>query len=104
MDIIRSMTRDSALAILRRHQAHLRERGVTHAALFGSTARGEARAGSDVDIMVEIDPSAHVDLYGYVAIQQYIAALFPVTVDVSERDQLLDPVRKTADADAVYAF
>jgi uncharacterized protein len=58
------MSRDSVLAILRAHEAPLRQRGVTRAALFGSTARREATADSDIDIMIEIDPAAHVDLYG----------------------------------------
>ena len=98
------MNRDAVIRVLRAHQGELRRRGVKRAALFGSTARGEARPGSDIDIMVEIDPAAHVDLYRYVGITQYIAALFPVAVDVAERDQLLEPVRSTADADAVYAF
>jgi hypothetical protein len=98
------MNRDAALAILRAHETPLRQRGVKRAALFGSTARGEAQAGSDIDIMVEIDPAARVDLYRYVGITQYIEALFPVPVDVAERDQLIEPVRRTADKDAVYAF
>ncbi len=74
------------------------------AALFGSTARGEAKAGSDIDIMVELDPAARIDLYRYVGITQYIADLFSVPVDVADRAMLIDPVRRTADQDALYAF
>ena len=98
------MTRDTAIAILRAHEAPLRLRGVLRAALFGSTARDEARPDSDLDIMVEIDPAAHVDLYSYAGITRYIAELFPVPVDVAEREMLLEPVRRTAEKDAVYAF
>jgi predicted nucleotidyltransferase len=98
------MTRDAVLAILRAHEAPLRRQGVLRAALFGSAARDEARPGSDLDIMVEIDPAARVDLYGYAGITRYIAGLFPVPVDIAERDMLLEPVRRTADKDAVYAF
>ena len=98
------MNRDAVIAILRAHEAPLRLRGVLRAALFGSTARNEARPDSDLDIMVEIDPSAHVDLYGYAGITRYIAELFPVPVDVAEREMLLEPVRATAETDAVYAF
>jgi predicted nucleotidyltransferase len=98
------MNRDAVIAILRAHDAPLRLRGVLRAALFGSTARNEARPDSDLDIMVEIDPSAHVDLYGYAGITRYIAELFPVPVDVAEREMLLEPVRATAETDAVYAF
>ena len=98
------MTRDAVIAILRANEAALRRRGVLRAALFGSTARDEARPGSDLDIMVEIDPAARVDLYGYAGITRYIAELFPVPVDVAEHEMLLEPVRRTAERDAVYAF
>ena len=33
----------------------MRRRGVVHASLFGSVARGEAGAGSDVDFLVEFE-------------------------------------------------
>jgi len=54
--------------------------------------------------MVEIDPSAHVDLYDYVGITQYIAELFTVRVDVADHAMLVEPVRRIAERDAVYAF
>lgn len=98
------MTSDAVIAILRAHEGPLRQQGVTRAALFGSTARGEGGPDSDLDIMVEIDPRAEVDLYDYVGITQYIADLFAVTVDVSDRAMLIEPVRQTAERDAVYAF
>jgi predicted nucleotidyltransferase len=43
------------LQILRTHESELRRRGVSHAAVFGSVARGEAGVGSDIDVMVELD-------------------------------------------------
>ena len=98
------MTRDAVIAILRAHETPLRRRRVRRAALFGSTARGEATSDSDLDILVEIDPSAHVDLYDYVGITQYIAELFTVPVDVADHAMLIEPVRRTAERDAVYAF
>ena len=98
------MTRDAVIAILRAHEPALRRQGVLRAALFGSTARGEALPESDLDIMVEIDPAARVDVYGYAGITRYIAELFPVPVDVAEREMLLEPVRRMAEKDAVYVF
>jgi hypothetical protein len=98
------MTRDTVIAILRAHEAALRHRGVQRAALFGSAARNQATPESDLDILVEIDPSAHIDVYDYVGITQYIAALFTVPVDVADRAMLIEPVRRTAERDAVYAF
>jgi hypothetical protein len=98
------MTRDAVIAILRAHEAALRRLGVTRAALFGSTARGKSGPGSDLDIFVDIDPAAKVDLYRFVGITQYIAGLFSVPVDVADRAALIDRVRQTAEQDAVYAF
>lgn len=98
------MTSDAVIAILRAHEAALGRRGVTSAALSGSAARGETTPDSDLDIMVDIDPAAHVDVYGYVGITQYIAELFAMPVDVADRAMLIEPVRRTAEKDAVSAF
>ena len=65
-----------ALAILRRHEPELRARGVVHAAVFDSVARGEAREKSDVDVMVELDPEPPLDLFDHVNIKVHIAELF----------------------------
>ncbi len=98
------MTRDAAIAVLRAHEADLRRQGVAHAALFGSTVRGEASAGSDIDILVQLDPAAGVDLYGYVGVTQFINALFDGRADVADRDMLIDVVRREAEREAVFAF
>lgn len=46
------------LAILREHRPSLSRRyPIRRMALFGSWARGEAREDSDVDILVDVDPS-----------------------------------------------
>jgi predicted nucleotidyltransferase len=98
------MTREEIIARLREHEATLRRRGVTHAALFGSRARGDERAESDTDILIEIDPAAPVGVWEYAAIKTYIAGLFEGPVDVVERDGLKLYIKPAAAADAVYAF
>lgn len=98
------MERDAIIARLRAHEAELRARGVTHAALFGSRARGEARPDSDIDIMVEIDPQSRMDVFRYMDIVHSIEDLFPIKVDVSNAVALKPHVKPTAVLDAVYAF
>lgn len=44
------MTSEEIIARLRENEGALRARGVAHAALFGSRARGAARPDSDTDI------------------------------------------------------
>jgi uncharacterized protein len=75
-----------------------------HAALFGSLARGKNRSGSDIDIMIEIDPSAHITVFDYVDLKEYIAKLFDEPVDVVNRDGPKSYVRPAATADAICAF
>ena len=98
------MNKQDAIDILLGHQAELRERGVHHAALFGSVARGEAGPQSDVDIMIEFAPDASLDIFAYVELKDFIAKLFPGPVDVVNKDALKPYVRASAITDTVYAF
>jgi predicted nucleotidyltransferase len=47
------MERDQATARLKEHEAELRQLGIEHLYLFGSTARGEAREDSDVELFFD---------------------------------------------------
>ncbi len=98
------MDRQEIIARLRENEAALRARGVTHAALFGSRARGDERPDSDTDIMIEIAPSARIGVYEYVGLKEYIASLFDGPVDVVNHDGLKPYVKPAATADAIYAF
>ena len=98
------MNRQDVIAVLQKNADALRARGVTHAALFGSLARGEARPDSDIDIMIELDPRAEVDVFEYAGIKMYIESLFDAPVDVVDREALKPFVRAPANSDAIYAF
>ena len=98
------MNSHEALETLRRSEQALRARGVRRVALFGSVVRGENRPGSDIDILIEIDPDAHITVFDYVRLKEYIADLFEGPVDVVTRDGLKSHVRSTVTADAIYAF
>ncbi|ABD85848.1 nucleotidyltransferase family protein [Rhodopseudomonas palustris] len=98
------MNRLEVLATLQRSEQALRARGVRRAALFGSVARGDNGPDSDIDIMVEIDPEAHITVFDYAGLKEFIAGLFDTRVDVVNRDSLKPAIGATATADAVYAF
>lgn len=98
------MNKEAIIARLKEKEAELRARGVAHAALFGSHARGDNRPDSDIDIMIETEPDLVRDVYTYVALKTYIAELFKEPVDVIDRGFLKPFVRTPAITDAVYAF
>lgn len=50
--------------------------------LFGSILEARFRPDSDIDILVEFDPDAHVGYFGLVAAQLELAALFGREIDL----------------------
>jgi uncharacterized protein len=100
----RTVTKQDAIDVLRRHQDDLRAHGIIHAALFGSVARGDAGPQSDVDILIELDPDLSLDIFAYAGLKRYVAELFQGPVDVINKEALKPYLRQPVSADAVYAF
>jgi uncharacterized protein len=98
------MNRQDIIVRLKENERALRARGVRHAALFGSRARGDNRPDSDIDIMIEFDPAARITVFNYAGLKDYIAGLFDLPVDVVNREALKPFVRPAATSGAVYAF
>ena len=73
-------TTEEVLDILRRARPRLaREFGVKGLALFGSYARGDQGEDSDVDVLVEVDPSIGLR---FVDLAEEIEALLGVRAEV----------------------
>jgi hypothetical protein len=54
--------------------------------------------------MIELAPDASLDIFAYVELKNFIAALFPGPVDVVNKEALKPYVRPPATADSIYAF
>jgi predicted nucleotidyltransferase len=98
------MTRDEIIKKLKEREGDLRAQGVAHAALFGSVARGEDHPDSDIDILVDLDPTIIVTIFDYAGVKDFIADMFDRRVDVVSRESLKTHLRPKATADAIYAF
>jgi len=99
-----TITLDRALSILRANEATLRAKGVLHAAVFGSIARGEARPESDVDVLIEIDAARRIGLFGYASLCEDVRELFASRVDVVNARSIKPRLRESILGGAVYAF
>ena len=98
------LTLTDALGILRAHEHALRARGVRHAAIFGSMARGQERPDSDIDLMIEVDPKAHLSLFDFAGMQVELEELMGRPTDLVQREALRPTIRARADAEKVDAF
>jgi uncharacterized protein len=68
-----------------------RKRGITRVRVFGSAARGKAKAGSDLDLLVELKPGRTlVDLAGF---RRDVSDLLDLPVDVATPDMLKPRLR-----------
>jgi uncharacterized protein len=97
------MTRlDLIVATLRAHAEDLRRRGVAHASVFGSAARGEDRRESDVDIMVELEPE--VGILAFSEIRLHLSDLLGRRVDLVTPGGLRPFARPGVLRDAIRVF
>ncbi|HEY2029551.1 MAG TPA: nucleotidyltransferase family protein [Myxococcales bacterium] len=86
------LTVDEVTQQLAPHVAELRSRGVRSLDVFGSTARGDARQQSDVDLLVEFSDTP--GLIGYVQIQQRLEEILGRRVDLVMASGLKPRIRE----------
>jgi uncharacterized protein len=89
--------------ILREAMPELQERyGVGSLAVFGSLARGDATAGSDVDILVRFagEPPG---LFGFVRLERHLSELLGLPVDLVMESALKPQLRERILEEAVAA-
>ena len=100
------MLRNEVIAKLKQTEPTLRSFGIAASYLFGSHARGEARADSDIDVFV--DPVAE-DRFGFLQFMdayETIRKTFGEHVDVgySTREDLSPYIRADIESEAVRIF
>ncbi len=94
------MKRDELVRLLGSQQKELCRFGVKSLALFGSVVRDEARAGSDVDILVEFEGRATFEQY--IGLKFFLEDLLGSKVDLVTRKSLKPRLRPYVEKEAVY--
>ncbi|WP_292522026.1 nucleotidyltransferase family protein [Methanoculleus sp.] len=80
----------------------LRERfGVEKIGVFGSTARGEERSDSDVDVLVELSPG-HLTFRNFMALADFLEELYGRRVDLVTVGGLDPLIRQDVESEVVW--
>jgi predicted nucleotidyltransferase len=99
------MRRDEVIAKLKAAEPILRREGVGALYLFGSHARGEARADSDIDVFVDPATDDQFGFLEFMSAYQVLQKTFDgVEIGYSTRDGLSRHVRADVEREAVRIF
>ena len=92
--------REEILRLLRQHKPAARERfGVARLSIFGSMARGNAAAASDLDVLVQFDgPATSARFFG---LQFWLEDLAGRTVDLVTEKALRPELRLYVERDRI---
>jgi predicted nucleotidyltransferase len=101
--MITNMTKDECITLLKKYMSILKDKyGITSLSLFGSTARGEQKEGSDIDLFVDTEtpnPFLLMDA------KEFLEEATGSSVDIVRNHQNLNPrLRKRILKDGIFVF
>ena len=96
--------KNHVMSMLRAHMQDLRAQGVLHVYVFGSLARGEQTADSDIDIAVRIDPEYRMGLTGLARLQRQLSNLLGGKIDITILPVCNGRLRQLLEKEAIRAF
>lgn len=92
-------TRDDILKILEANHEKIRSYGVQRMGLFGSCARGESRAESDLDFVVDFHEKS---FDAYMGLKEFLESLFGCRVDLVISDAIKPRLRTAILQEAIH--
>jgi len=94
---------DRPIEIVLRHRSEIHalvtSHGASHPRVFGSVARGTAGPGSDIDLLVDLEPGR--TLFDLAALRAELESLLAMPVDVVPCARLADDIRSEIMADSL---
>jgi predicted nucleotidyltransferase len=97
------MDRTDVITKLRQHEAELKQLGVQHLYLFGSTVRGEATDDSDVDLFFDYERGSF-GLFQLMDVKDRASSILGRRADIMTRDSLHKVLRDGIEATALKVF
>jgi hypothetical protein len=96
----KKVLREKVLRVLAKHKPELARMGVRSIGLFGSAARGESDASSDLDFLVEFDRKS---FDAYMDVKEFLEELFGCKADLVIAENLKPRLKPTILGETVYA-
>ena len=108
MRYIHLMIRNKIVERLRDHEAEFRKLGVDSISLFGSVARDQETAASDIDVAVKLDPDRAPHGFAYFGLlddlEQRLERALGRRVDVVAEPAKKPSMQREIDRDRIVAF
>ncbi len=99
------MDKESVITRLKAAEAQIRAKGVDALYLYGSYARNEAKADSDIDIIVDFEADRGAGLTAFMEPYHVIEACFPgVPIGYGTRDSIAPEYRSSIEKSAIRIF
>ncbi len=98
------MTQEALIAALKGCRSALEAEGATSLFLYGSRARGDHRADSDIDILVDYDAAKKFSLFDLAGVKLVIEGELGLETHVTTRDALYPSLKTQIEQQAIRIF
>jgi len=98
------MDKRTVISTLLAHQIELQGLGIDHLTLFGSVARDEADADSDVDLLATFNKAKALSLLKVIAIQRKISEILGCPVDLGSLTAVKPRLKPHIEPDLIDVF
>jgi hypothetical protein len=98
------MDTDRLISELKQMQPALASEGVIHLALFGSRARGDFSAASDIDLLVDVDAKSRFSVLNLVNVEHMVGDALGLPANVFMRRSLDQEFRRSISEEVIEVF
>ena len=98
------MLKNEAIATLENNADAIKDLGATALYLFGSTARDETKATSDIDIFIDYDDNSRFNALDLMSIKLLLEEKLKTAVDITTRDGLHPRLKDRIEESAIRVF